>query len=724
MNALVVPLEHASGKPAAEVGGKAANLAQLTLHGFPVPEGVVLTTAAFERAFLARSVRSVLDASGPAAWGEDELELRFRGLSRVLHDATLPPDVEHALDAAFDRLSSPSSPLVARSSGTLEDSAMTSFSGMLTSVPGVTSRGELGRAVRDCWLSAYSPRAVLYMREHGIPHDDFAVAVLVQRMVVAELAGLAFGRDPANRYASAVVVEAIRGVGEDIVSGEATPERYVFSVEDSRVSAVPSGARSGAASVSAPVVLKDGEVARLAAWVLEAEALLGGAQDMEWARAGGRFYVLQSRPLVFSDCQDKLFPQIAEETVAIRGIGVSPSVGSGCVRVLDRPGEKSGGHGVRHGEVAVLARLTNDLAVRLRDAAAVVADEGGATSHGANILREFGIPCVISTGSATRVLSDGDLVTVDGFRGAVYRGDLSMRPVKVAESPPTDMDVYVSVLVPERATVVAQLADGVSSLRNDYFLLQSGVHPARMVRDGQSRVLEDTIARGIGRTAALFVGKPVWYKTMDAPTDEFRRLVGGDDEPIERNPLLGWRGIGRELEEPDVLELELRAVRRALEDGCTRVGVKLPFIRFVAEYRAVLSHVERLGMLPHEDVAVGVSIETPAAAALLEDFLDEGADFVSVGVSDLAMCVLALDRESHKVADLFDPAHPAVVEVLAGIAETARAGGVYSCVCGESARDPLLLPLLVRAGFDAIGVSPSYFAGVKQEISRIENRVA
>jgi pyruvate,water dikinase len=264
----------------------------------------------------------------------------------------------------------------------------------------------------------------------------------------------------------------------------------------------------------------------------------------------------------------------------------------------------------------------------------------------------------------------------------------------------------------------------VSSLRNDYFLLESGVHPAKMVRDGQSRILEDTIARGIVRTAALFAGKPVWYKTMDAPTDEFRRLAGGDDEPIERNPLLGWRGIGRELEEPDVLELELRAVRRALEDGCTRVGVKLPFIRFVEEYRAVVDLVERLGMRAHEDVALGVSIETPASAAQVREYIDEGADFVSVGVSDLAMCVLALDRESHKVADLFDPAHPAVVEVLTQIAETARSAGIYSCVCGESARDPRLLPVLVRSGFDAIGVSLSYFASAKQEIARIESRMA
>ena len=159
MDAFLVPLEHAAGKPVEEVGGKAANLAELTLHGFPVPEGIVITTAAFELTFASPSVRSVLDGSGPVTWAEDELELRSRELSSALHGTPLPPDVERALDAAFGRLSGPSAPLVVRSSGTLEDSAMRSFSGMLSSIVGVTSRSELGRAVRDCWLSAYSPRA-------------------------------------------------------------------------------------------------------------------------------------------------------------------------------------------------------------------------------------------------------------------------------------------------------------------------------------------------------------------------------------------------------------------------------------------------------------------------------------------------------------------------------------------------------------------------------------
>jgi pyruvate, water dikinase len=260
----------------------------------------------------------------------------------------------------------------------------------------------------------------------------------------------------------------------------------------------------------------------------------------------------------------------------------------------------------------------------------------------------------------------------------------------------------------------------VSSLRNDFFLLESGIHPAKMVRTGRGAALEDAIAEGIIRTSSLFAGKPVWYKTLDAPTDEFRRLDGGDEEPAERNPLLGWRGLGRELEEPELFALELRAVRRALDAGATNIAIKLPFVRFAEEYEAAKRIIERAGMRPHEDLAVGVSVETPGIAAQLQRLCDLGVDFVSVGVSDLVMCVLALDRESERVARLFQPAHPAVVEALAHIAGVSHSNGVFTCACGESAHDDALLPELVTLGYDAIGVSLPYFAPVKQRLAEIE----
>ncbi|MBW6469308.1 MAG: hypothetical protein K0B85_09160 [Coriobacteriia bacterium] len=712
MAAAVITLEQAAHSAAAVVGGKAANLARLTAEGLPVPPAQVLTTEAFDT-FMATS-------------GADVLVNRLRTLSRERDSFDAPTErirsaiIGHPLSAAlaeelaaaFLLLSAGGHTIVVRSSATVEDTASSSFAGMLSSVPGVSSAEEMYAAVKRCWASAFSVRAMLYARERGVDPAAVRVAVLLQRQILSERSGLAFGRDPARREADVVIVEAIQGSGEDIVSGEVTPERYEFRPADGHVTMVAHP--DGVSAVRRK--LEEREVALLAGWTRRAEEVFGAAQDIEWAYANGEFYLLQSRPLIFYDSGDMLFPEIAEHTVLLRGIGASPAVGSGEVVHL-------AGNQVQilpPGAVVVVRRLTNDLAVHLRDATAVVADEGGATSHGANILREFGVACVLSTGSATSVLREGERVTVDGYRGAVFLGDLSLRPEEIDAEVSTRTKVFVSVLVPEQAKHVAAQADGVSSLRNDYFLLQSGVHPAKMVRTGRGRALEDALMAGVLETSRLFVDKPIWYKTLDAPTDEFRRLEGGNEEPQERNPLLGWRGLGRELEEPDLFGLELRAVRRALEAGADSVSVKLPFVRFPEEYERAKQFVLRAGMRPHDDVGLGVSVETPGIAARLRDVCELGVDFVSVGVSDLVMCVLAIDRESERVAQLFRPAHPAVLEVLARIADVSREYGVFLCACGESAHDEELLPELVALGYDAVGVSLPYFAPVKRRLAEIE----
>ena len=712
MDTTVVTLEEAALLDASTVGGKAANLARLAARGFPVPPARVVTTEAFFRFMRASGTDVLVEHLATLPPDRDALDAQVARIRRSIIGHPLPAPLAEELAASFVELVAGGHALVVRSSATVEDSASSSFAGMLSSISGVTSAEEAYAAVKRCWASAFSARAVLYARDRGVDPASVGVAVVVQQQIPSERSGLAFGRDPARREADVVVVEAIQGIGEDIVSGEVTPERYEYTPADGRVTRIAAASWAGPSEPK----LTEREVALLAGWARDAEEVFGSPQDIEWAYAGGEFYLLQSRPLVFSDGTERLFPEIAEHTVVLRGVGASPAVGAGEVVLLARDQVQI----LPPGAVVVVRRLTNDLAVHLREAAAVIADEGGATSHGANILREFGVACVLATGSATTALSEGERVTVDGYRGVVFRGDLSLRPDEVLSTRPIRTRVFVSVLVPDQAVAVAPHADGVSSLRNDFFLLQSGIHPAKMVRTGRGHLLEHAIAEGLTRTARLFADKPVWYKTLDAPTDEFRRLDGGDEEPTERNPLLGWRGLGRELEEPELFALELRACRRALEDGARNIAVKLPFVRFPEEYEQAKRIIERAGMRPHDDIAVGVSVETPGIAALLQQVCDLGVDFVSVGVSDLVMCVLALDRESERVACHFRPAHPAVVEVLARIAEVSRANGVFTCACGESAHDEKLPPELVSLRYDAIGVSLPYFAPVKRALAAIE----
>lgn len=722
MDSRVLPLDEAVDRSPSEIGGKAAGLASLRSHDFPVPDGAVVTALAF--AEVARSA-GLLDPVD--AFDEESLAQRYRGAQRAFLEAVFEPGLEREIERAAQRLLSGGGRVVVRSSANLEDSPTASFSGMLETVLDVESPHGVLDAIRSCWTSAYRPRVARYLHEKGLEPGDVLVGIVLQRQVEAVRSGLVFSRDPANRYASGAVVEAILGVGENLVSGEITPERFAYAAESRSVTATrmvgngvlggPNAPREVELDPDKPR-LTDAEVMRLAEWAQRAESLFGVPQDMEWAADAEGFWLLQSRPLIFARREARIYPQIAEHTVLARGAGVSPSIGSGTVLVLSAD-DAVLDSAVRD-SVVVLPRLTNDLAILLRDAAGVVAEEGGATSHGANILREFDVPCVIGVGGEIHALHDGQVVTVDGFRGAVFEGDLALALPDVSEVPSTKLQVFVSVLVPDRAAVLASRADGVSSLRDDYFLLESGVHPTRLIRDGHAARLQESIVCGMVTCSELFADKPVWYKTMDAPTDEFRRLAGGHEEPVERNPLLGWRGIGRELEDAPLLDVEFGALARAVEMGCRNLGVKLPFVRFVSEYTRAEEALRRAGLRPHEDVSLGVSVENPAMALGLHEFLELGADFVSVGLSDLTMCTLALDRESSHVAAGFDSSHPAVVELLARITDECHSHGVFCCVAGESARDERVLPLVLDLGFDAIGVSLSYFAETKHRVAALE----
>lgn len=710
------------------VGGKGQNIAIVQQAGFPVPPGYILSAEAFRMVISGMNMEKDLGAFFSVDIKSQDLDRVSESLRSSITAVAVEEEIQDALRRIYDELIT-SAPigLIVRSSATVEDSPRASFAGLLASFPNIRDFDNLVIAVRRCWSSIFTPEAHIYLKEQGLLGADVGVAVLIQAMVPAERSGIIFSMDPVTGDSDKVIIDAIFGFGEEIVSGEVTPERYVYSRRREMIVSrkmgrqaefiTPLGERKPVfEELKATPKLKDQEVYELARIGVKLEEIFGSPQDIEWAFNDGSLYILQSRPIVIGERYEKFFPQIGEHTVLLRGSGVSPAVGSGRVRIIVPNGVPE----VDPDMVVVAQRITNDLSVHLRRAAAVVTDEGGATSHGANILREFGIPCVLATGNATEKLADGQVVTVDGLRGVVYEGDLAIRVREISMVPETRTKIFLSILIPEKARSIAPFADGVSSLRDDYFMLESGVHPIKMIKEGLGVYLEDSITNGIIQTLKMFEGKPVWYKTMDAPTDEFRRLKGSED-PEERNPLFGWRGIGRELEEREMLKLEIRAIKRALSTVDGGLGIKLPFIRFVSELKDTKDIIREEGMVPHQDVKVGISVENPAVVFTLQDFINEGIDFISVGLSDLVMCALALDRESQKVADLFRADHAAVKYLLSEIASTAKKNGIFTCIAGESARDPAILPYLISTGFDAIGVSLSFFAEVKRQVAKIES---
>ncbi len=717
-------------------GGKAANLASLRRFGLPTPEAVVLTVDAW-RYFLGRSGLSPAMKSALERFREDpeDFDGHARDIGRLVSEAEMPAALAQQIAAVYDELSREGSqPVAIRSSGTLEDSPEASFSGMLSSALGVTSREASLAAVRKCWSSGFGRRSLRYFHKMGFDPGGMGVAVIFQRMVRADISGVLFTVDPATGDEGVIVLEAAYGYGPGVVSGDVTPDLYRIDKQSLEISQWDSrpqehyyDARGERRQVEAgqreEAKLSEEELCTLINYGLTAEKRLGAPQDMEWCRGPEGIVLLQTRPVTGLEKLSLSRGRATRpEIVMVRGIGVSPRVGWGEVRAV-RPEEGPVPPTAEvRGKVVLVRRLTQDLAPRFREAAAVVADEGGSTSHGANILREFRVPCVVGTRYGLDVLHDGDVVTVDGWRGLVLDG-IGPR-VKESEfgseqAVRTRTRLMTTINVPESAEKAADIADGVISFRNDYLLLQGGVHPGRLLAQGESKVLTDSVLEALLMVARAFRGKPVWYKSLDAPTDEFRRLRGGEDEPLERNPLLGWRGIARELEDPALLRAEYEAVRRAVADGCDSLGIKVPFVRDVSEYERAREIAVDVGLRPHEDVAFGASIETPAAVLTLDRLVDAGVDFFSVGINDLTMCCLGVDRESERVAGRFDPAHPAVVELLGEI--IARAGdSVLVAAAGDIARFPDLMEQLVRLGYDAIGVSLPYLGTARAQVARWE----
>jgi pyruvate,water dikinase len=460
-------------------------------------------------------------------------------------------------------------------------------------------------------------------------------------------------------------------------------------------------------------------VRTLVRYGIQVEESLGAPQDIEWCRSSRGLVLLQTRPLTGLEqlsLKQKRYER--PELVMVRGIGVSPRIGWGEVVLVDVDGELPR----LKGKVAVVRRLTQDLAPRFREATAVIADEGGATSHGANILREFQVPCVVGTRHASDVLHEGDVVTVDGWRGLVLDGigpmvkETAVDPEKLVS---TVTRLMTTINIPESAEAAAVIADGVISFRNDYLLLQGGVHPGNMIKNGKADLLTASVYEALSIVANAFGDKPVWYKTLDAPTDEFRRLRGGEDEPLERNPLLGWRGIGRELEDPGLLRAEYAAVMQVVEDGNANLGIKVPFVRSVADYEKARDIARSVGLRPHENVAFGASIEVPAAVFFLDQIIETQVDFISVGVNDLTMCCLGVDRESERVGDRFDSSHGAVLQLLQQIVSVGK-GKTLVAAAGDLAQNPRLMEQLVRMGYDAIGVSLPYLGTVRAQVAMWE----
>ncbi|GGN17661.1 phosphoenolpyruvate synthase [Halarchaeum nitratireducens] len=732
-----------SAEDVPSVGGKGASLGELTQAGLPVPSAFVVT---------ADTYRTFLEGSGVAdelfaaldVDPEDSAALAEAAATakELILEAEMPEDVRETVLAAYDDLGD--DPFVAvRSSATAEDLPDASFAGQQETYLNIT-REDLLERVKRCWASLFTQRAIYYREEQGFEHERVDIAVVVQRMVDAEKSGVMFTSHPSTG-APTTIVEAAWGLGEGVVSGSVSPDNYVIDRESGEVEEVtvatkktlverhPETGETTEREVEAERrdarVLDEAELEELLALGERVEEHYGTPQDVEWAIAGGEVYMLQSRPITTIDESTSSDAAASNGETLVSGLGASPGIASGAARIvggldqLDKVGQ---------GDIIVTSMTTPDMVPAMKRASGIVTDEGGMTSHAAIVSRELGVPAVLGTETGTQVLSDDQPITIDGDRGTVEAGtaepDEEREPVEDARpttpvKPMTATEVKVNVSIPEAAERAAATgADGVGLLRTEHMILSTNVTPERYVETHGERAYTEELVDSIRTVADEFYPRPVRVRTLDAPTDEFRQLEGGEDEPHEHNPMLGYRGLRRSLDEPELFELELSAFARLYEMGYDNVEVMFPLVNDGRDARAARDALADAGV-DTEKRRWGVMVETPAAALCVEDFCEAGADFVSFGTNDLTQYTLAVDRNNEHVADHYDELHPGVLALIETVIETCRANGVDTSICGQAGSKPEMVDFLVERGVSSISANVDAVRDVQHEAKRVEQRL-
>jgi pyruvate,water dikinase len=772
----------------AQVGGKNASLGELIAalqpKGINVPPGFATTAAAFRLFIEHNNLGPVLESHLSAlAAGRAELAEAGSAIRKAILAGDWPQDIEAAIRAAYRRLgemTGQQAPSVAvRSSATAEDLPDASFAGQQETFLNIEGEDALVHACRRCYASLFTDRAISYREAKGFAHEDVALSVGVQRMVRSDLAGsgVMFSIDTESGFERSVLINAAWGLGENVVQGAVDPDEYhVFKplLEDERLSPIVARKRGAktvkmiyASAGDAPTrnvptsreeqaafVLADEEILTLARWAVAIERHYGCAMDMEWAKDGpeGELFIVQARPETVQAQQPagalKTYRLKSRGETLVTGPAVGEAVVAGRVSIIESASEIAD---FEPGSVLVTGTTDPDWVPIMKQAAAIVTDHGGRTSHAAIVSRELGLPAIVGTGDATRVLHDGQDVTVscaEGDEGFVYRGtaDFEVETLELGDIPETRTEVMLNLANPAAAYRWWRLpADGVGLVRMEFVINNeikvhpmALVHPERVEPDTLRRIDEltrgypdreeyfvDRLSRGLARIAAVQHPKPVIVRMSDFKTNEYAGLVGGTCfEPHEENPMIGFRGASRYYSERyrAGFALECRAIKRLREEmGLLNVIVMIPFCRSISEADRVLEVMAQNGLTRGENgLEVYVMCEIPSNAVLAGPFADRFDGF-SIGSNDLTQLTLGVDRDSELLAEQFDEQDEAVKWMIRHVIEEAHRHGAKVGLCGQAPSDhPEFARFLVECGIDSISVSPDSFIEVKRHVAQAE----
>lgn len=736
-----------SDKDILVAGGKGASLAEMYNSKFPVPPGFIVTAQAYdyfiEKSGLRNTIMQILNETDV----EDtkKLEGNVQKIHRLIETASLPEDMKLEITEAYEMLdidknkfsgasggalailrNSHEKPFVAvRSSATTEDLADASFAGQHESYLNVKGDESLLIHIKMCFASLFTARAVYYRKKKGFYHEQSYLAVVVQKMIDSQKSGVMFSKNPLKNDDN-IVIEAVFGLGEGIVSGMISPDHYVLNrdleilehkISDKKIALTRSS--SGKTEqinlkpeISSRNVLTGHELKVLGQYGLQLEEHYGKPQDVEFAIDNSGIYIVQSRPVTTKSEENT---KEIEGNVLLSGLQASPGIASGIVKIVHSLDELSK---INKGNILVTTMTNPDMVVAMSKSAAIITDEGGATSHAAIVSREMGIPAVVGTREATHKLKEGQIVTVDGFTGRVLDGKAVEKKVEIKRIVPTEkVKVKVIVDLPDYAQRAALSgAEGVGLVRLEAVIATSGKHPIWFAKKNKIKEYVEVLYNGLRKISQPF--DEIWVRTSDIRSDEYKNLEGAPDK-VEMNPMLGDHGIRFSLKNQDLLEAEFAAIKELADEYAHKVfGVMFPQVISVEEVREAKKIAQRVHF--PKNVKLGIMIETPAAVQLIEEFCKEGISFISFGTNDLTQFTLALDRNNEEVQDLYTELHQAVLNSISYVIRKCKKYGVETSICGQAGNKPEMIKFLLEQGINSISANADAAFIVSNLIAQFE----
>jgi pyruvate, water dikinase len=735
-------------------GGKGANLGEMTAAGLPVPGGFVVGAPSYAIFCDVGGLRERIEERLSFVDVDDtaELDRATKEVRVMVEEEPVPDEIAQEIRDAYLELAGDrdNPPVAVRSSATAEDTEAASFAGMNETFLNVRGPDEVVDAVRRCWSSLFGARTVFYRAKQGFGQSDMDIAVVVQLQILSTRAGVMFTIDPASGDHDRLVIEGSLGLGESVVSGQVSPDRYVVDKETLHIikrdvkrkelviEPLPDGGtrtRELSGEESTQPVLSDDEVRQVAKLGIRDEGHYGTPQDTEWAfDEEGIAWMLQSRPVTASGGDKSAELAEHEGEALVRGLGAAPGVGHGEVRIIS---ELSRGNDLKEGDVLVTHMTAPDWVPLMRRSAAIITDSGGMTCHAAIVSRELGIPCVVGAADATTKLRDGELVTVDATHGTVYEGEVAMvgeddgseaAAPTAGAAPVTATQLLVNLSEPSQIERAARLnVDGCGLLRAELMVIEAleGRHPRLLLEQGKGDEFVERMGSALTKFAEGFSPRPITYRTIDFRSNEFRGLEGGDRfEPEEANPMIGYRGALRYMLEPDLFRLELAAIRQVWDAGHTNFHVMLPFVRTPRELTACRDMMREEGLLDRPGFELWVMAEVPSVYFHLERYAELGVKGISVGSNDLTQLMLGSDRDSGTLSELFDERDSAVTDYLRMLIPRAKELGLATSICGQAPSvHREYAQLLVEAGIDAISVNIDAVDKARRLVASAERRV-